>query len=401
MSSINNCLNSYYPATTKNVPASEKNQAKSISDADATQTASHSYEDTLELQSGNIELGTLRKLDGSTVNDRIVNDPALKEYMANRPALWALMEYEAQHPSKLGPYHLLDGIQARVNGGNGHYMIPAAENLTPEGKALWDNANEEAFQIYLQEQNAAGNTTIEHDFFSSENRDARTGGHNVDEYGYTTLPSGGWYAGNGHAVQTENGFTNPFKPHNIDLDTLISNPFGLQNTIPKPFGSQETEMIFGSHDSVNLPGLTLEERKIFLDRAQSLLEKHGIQDGQGDILNVLEHSFSFKINSSKSGKNLYEIYFDQTKSILSLEDFEKVKEIFSSDNTLQALAAKALQNRGGNVDSGRYSIRVTDFEGNALAKDRIIVESKNGHHVEMSVSDFAKLDRKEIAAMLR
>ncbi len=90
---------------------------------------------------------------------------------------------------------------------------------------------------------------------------------------------------------------------------------------------------------------------------------------------------------------------------LTEKTFQAIQDEMFDNAIIRKLFDKSEQVRKGEIEDDtlaqQYSIRVTDFEGNALAKDRIIVESKNGHHVEMSVSDFAKLDRKEIAAMLR
>jgi hypothetical protein len=85
--------------------------------------------------------------------------------------------------------------------------------------------------------------------------------------------------------------------------------------------------------------------------------------------------------------------------------FKAIQEDMYDNATIRRLFEKSESVRKGEMADDtlaqKYSIRVTDFEGNALAKDRLIVEAKNGNHVEMSVSDFAKLDRRAIAEMLR
>lgn len=75
----------------------------------------------------------------------------------------------------------------------------------------------------------------------------------------------------------------------------------------------------------------------------------------------------------------------------------------AKDDTLTGLLRKATDTKNGllpdTTQDQRYEIKVTDQNGVALAKDRIMLESATGKQITMNVDEFTRLGRSEIAAM--
>lgn len=162
-----------------------------------------------------------------------------------------------------------------------------------------------------------------------------------------------------------------------------------ENT-PNP--STDPVISFWSKDSVNLPGLTLTQRKTFLETAQAILNNSGIDVFNGNTLEILEQSFVFRTQNGQT-----EIYLDQIKSGLSQEDHERLKTLLSNNKTLSSLAEISMKNRGNPSNTGNYRIGVTDAEGNVLEQDQLRLEV-NDKSVLLSAQQYQKMSRAEIIA---
>jgi hypothetical protein len=147
-------------------------------------------------------------------------------------------------------------------------------------------------------------------------------------------------------------------------------------------------------------GLTLEERDLFWSEVQKMLNRYGI------TFDARYEEYGY-VSSDTPGCNTKFIekgtwtWYNDTVDQLTLRAINK--EIYDNE-VISGLLTKNEKVLKGEIPDDtlaqQYSIRVTDKDGNALAKDQIIIESKNGNQLQMSVSDFVKLGRKEITAML-
>ncbi|MGL6197121.1 MAG: hypothetical protein ACRC2T_20110 [Thermoguttaceae bacterium] len=141
-----------------------------------------------------------------------------------------------------------------------------------------------------------------------------------------------------------------------------------------------------TQDRVGLIGLTLEERKFFLDGVQQILDENNIDENA----RVLRYGGGITGPSWVDGKSGY---------------LDNVMELIKENQGLMDLMLKS-----GNVKAGRtsndtlfqeYRILVTDKSGNKLPGDQIIIESGNSQkQLQMSVEEFKNLDRTKITAML-
>jgi hypothetical protein len=268
---------------------------------------------------------------------------------------------------------------------------------------------QEFFDEYLQTQKNAGKKIIESSALSND----LLNGNTVDEYGYSISMSNGWVVGNGYAIQNPTGdMPSPPMKHSavrgqdglyyygfsgaryIDPSLLKQNRNNVTVDIPKSI--TDSVISFWSKDSVNLPGLTLNQRKTFLETAQLILNNSGIKNHYADnspyTLEALEQSFVF---SKKDGQT--EIYLDQIISGLSQEDHEKLKTLLSNNKTLSSLAEISMKNRGNPSNTGSYRIFVTDSQGNVLEQDQLRLEVSN-KSVQMSAQQYQNMSRAEIIA---
>jgi uncharacterized protein YehS (DUF1456 family) len=305
--------------------------------------------------------------------------------------------------------------QSRVTGSGYSGSIVSSPTLDPELEAQMNRAYEanfrsyqEFFDEYLQTQKNAGKKIIEHSALGND----LLNGNTVDEYGYTMGMSNGWLVGNGYAIQNPTGDmpSPPPKPSVVrGQDGMYYYGFGYiepsmlkrsrgatlitENTANSP---TDSVVSFWSKDSVNLPGLTLTQRKTFLQTAQSILNNSGIKNHYADnspyTLDVLEQSFVFL---EKDGQT--EIYLDQIISGLSQEDHEKLKSLLSNNKTLSSLAEISMKNRGNPSNTGSYKIGITDAEGNVLERDQLRLEV-SGLFALMTTQQYQNMSRAEIVA---
>lgn len=359
--------------------------------------------------------------------------PSVREYIENRPELRKLLSNH--EPARV---NLMVQLGLREEGIS--YSRTATEKDL-YGEILvkqYKNANEESFGLYLQAQKEAGKTILEHPFLDSDIlRSIKQG--SVDEYGYGMAVPESWDVGRGIAVQNPVGNyieEYPDSPTKPGADGLFHYPCYFEDFSAAPtldysdpnqtggttitpideFGNpvgesrfyvaatprEETTdpvLSFHSTDSVYLPGLTLDERKTFIDLAQTLVNRSGLKDSGGKPLDVLDQSFVFLKRKNDSGSEVLDIYFDQVQSRLSTEDHEKLKNLFSNDKTLSSLAEKSLKTRGNPSRAGDYSVSVTDLEGNALFGDRLRLES-NGKSVVVTMEDYRNMSRSQVISYI-
>jgi hypothetical protein len=264
---------------------------------------------------------------------------------------------------------------------------------------------QEFFDEYLQTQKNTGKKIIEHSAFSND----LLIGNTVDEYGYNIIAkSDGWAIGNGYAIQNPDGDPPPppKKPSVVrGQDGMYYYGFYIDPSMLKhsrvatlitenatPNSPTDTVISFWSKDSVNLPGLTLTQRKNFLETTQAILNNSGINVFNGNTLEVLEQSFVFRTQNGQT-----EIYLDQIKSGLSQEDHERLKTLLSNNKTLSSLAEISMKNRGNPSNTGNYRIFITDSKGNVLEQDQLRLEA-NGQSALASVQQYEKMTRAEIIA---
>jgi hypothetical protein len=307
--------------------------------------------------------------------------------------------------------------QARVTGSGYSESIVSSPRPDPELEAQMNRSYEanfrsyqEFFDEYLQTQKNAGKKIIESSALSND----LLNGNTVDEYGYSIVnKSNGWAIGNGYAIQNPEGEM-PYPPRKPSVvrgqDGRYYYGFGYiepsmlkrsrgatlitENTTP--YSPTDSVISFWSKDSVNLPGLTLTQRKTFLETAQAILNNSGIKNYSADnspyTLEVLEQSFVFRTQNGQT-----EIYLDQIKSGLSQEDHERLKTLLSNNKTLSSLAEISMKNRGNPSNTGSYRIYITDAEGNVFEQDQLRLEV-NGQSVLASVQQYEKMTRAEIIA---
>ncbi|MGL6196388.1 MAG: hypothetical protein ACRC2T_16350 [Thermoguttaceae bacterium] len=201
----------------------------------------------------------------------------------------------------------------------------------------------------------------------------------IDEYGYNSQPP---------AVIAEQ--PGSFIPMNIAyvIDERNEIHQVAMKSAPLPHNTIETK------DWVNLPGLTLDERKTFLDGVQKLID----QNGYGLDARYLRYSGAAEFPDINSA---HEDIWGRIDPATAVKLSKKITE----EPNLVDLLQKSVDSRIGeglySPTTQEYSIKVTDSEGNRLANDEIIIISGNGQkQVQMSVKDYDNLDRKQITEML-
>lgn len=162
-----------------------------------------------------------------------------------------------------------------------------------------------------------------------------------------------------------------------------------------------------SHDSVGLYGLSLDERKSFLDNVQELIDKSGLD------LNARKLQF---IGSNGSQQNAVDgviagvvvTYGGQFQTEEWASQLQKLGNMISSDRELMQLMQKSYDFTSGKSwgeiakKDHEYTLKIVDNNGNRLADDQLIIESGNGtKQLQMSLEEFEQLDRKQITELLQ
>lgn len=212
---------------------------------------------------------------------------------------------------------------------------------------------------------------------SSENSYGVSSSPIIDEYGYGSQPPA-------RIMERPGMFTSKNIAFEIDSNNEIHQV--VMQSAPISSNAIETK------DWVNLPGLTLDERKTFLDGVQDLINENGYElDAR--YLRYSGYPGAPDINSAHEdiwGKCDYEAAF-------------KLSKMIADDSTLVGLLRKSADAQNG-ISTNRtqeYSITVVDATGKRLPDDQIYINSGDGSKkIQMSVEDFSKLDRKQITERL-
>ncbi|MGL6194574.1 MAG: hypothetical protein ACRC2T_07090 [Thermoguttaceae bacterium] len=253
-------------------------------------------------------------------------------------------------------------------------LSKSQKNWDENPLSRWDyNTGAEAFQGHDIMQWMTDNTDVRSIMIDGKNR--VYGSQPIDEYGYS------YKAPADYQARPEQGVG---KRLGVIVDEAY---FQVLDSGPKvDLTPSAPSTMLDTQDRVGLQGLTLEERKTFLDGVQNILDENNID------LNSRELRYGGGSNAPSwvSGSNGY---------------LDNVMSLIQENKGLMDLMLKS-----GRVQAGRttneataqeYSIKVTDNQGNKLPSDQIIVASGDGQkQLQMSVEQFKQLDRLAITSML-
>ncbi|MGL6196882.1 MAG: hypothetical protein ACRC2T_18875 [Thermoguttaceae bacterium] len=189
-----------------------------------------------------------------------------------------------------------------------------------------------------------------------------------------------------------------------------------------------------SRDAVALKGLTLEERKFFLERVQKLMDENEIEIFSDKKVTALDLGYSgshSKLQENKVDIDGINIYFkglwigcdpkskdyanqqydfgscSPSSNSQGLNEIKKLGQLIAADTQLMDLIKKssdahdAQSALGSPKQTHEYTISILDNTGKRLPDDQIYVRSGNGNRqIKMSVKEFTQLDRKQITEML-
>ncbi|MGL6194573.1 MAG: hypothetical protein ACRC2T_07085 [Thermoguttaceae bacterium] len=267
-----------------------------------------------------------------------------------------------------------------------------------------------AMDNYIKMQQDAGKNIVQHNFLTTESLDKNTG--KVDEYGYMLFGPESWVMGRGVAVQNPTHFMPAeykqsmmnipgqglFYVNILESDLEQMTPFVPTDINGQPvYNKSDSELKIKSVDVCQLGGLTLNERKLFLDTVQTILDKSGIKDENGNSLNSRGLTYDYWTTPNANGKQtMVGIDFHQSVKIAE-SDRQEIVKLLSANQTLVSLVQEPA-NYAGNVPSlGGYSISLTDKNGVALPENQLIVKSGDSNkQVQMSIDEFSKLNREQI-----
>ena len=311
--------------------------------------------------------------------------------------------------------------------------------------ASWDDYNAKQAEDYKESQIAAGKTAFVNDYLKNTLGDSAW---RVDEYGFAIQPqnSEGWRFSNGVAVYNPSekfpaefmddiAFQkliqnlDKYNPNGEDYFYVSSSEFAVgystdsngritggvfrlsgsislqpmyqeRNPINEPILHENAQpngtFHFTTKDAASLGGLGLSERKTFFDTVQSILNKSGVRDDQGKILDARQMRYDCR-PIPLGGPDDYFVgldFFSLHALGVSSDDWFKINEILTANSTLKSLGKKAYQTRNAQGE-GAYKIFMTDTSGNLLAKDQIRLEA-NGKSAIISNEDYSKMGRANV-----
>jgi len=207
----------------------------------------------------------------------------------------------------------------------------------------------------------------------------------VNEYGFAiSMP--GSYAGAGisyQSYQTTTLYTPP-------LYNVISGKYDKQPEVHVPIlgldGGQTYSPEIQFRSVLGLDGMSLDDRKLFLDKVQTIL--NDVMPG----MDARQLSYSTGQRTEADVKNNT---FSLTLDVawLSSEQRNTIEDALNKDGQLRAMKLKA--DASGNKAQGELSMSVLDAQGNALAKDQIRLTA-GGKSVTTSVDTIKDLDYSQI-----
>ena len=220
----------------------------------------------------------------------------------------------------------------------------------------------------------------------------------ADEYGYVSQPPARI---SDNYMQFKPGGSGPIEARWSLLDVKNGRPmpgtewveyqYRTANPTKPPIPENQIE----SKDWCNLTGLTLDERKSFLDEVQKII------DANGYGMNARQISYS----SIGGLPNLQAADFAAFGELDRKNGGELIFMI-AKDSNLMNLLAKSTAVRSGilpnTTQAQQYTIKVTDKDGNRLDDNQIIVVAGDGsgRELQISVDQYNELGRKGITELL-
>ncbi|MGL6194571.1 MAG: hypothetical protein ACRC2T_07075 [Thermoguttaceae bacterium] len=264
----------------------------------------------------------------------------------------------------------------------------------------WNNDVTSRFQLQQGAESLQG-----HDLFKNFAEKLVPGLSMVDEYGYTnTLP----------ATAKEPPGSLPIAADAMRLRGTLTFSDGRVldydnmswEEVQKHMTPSSSKPEAASFDSVGLYGLSLDERKSFLDSVQQLIDKNGLELNARDLKYI--GSNGSQDNAVKGiVSNVVASFGNQFQSEQFGGQLQKLGDLISSDRSLVQLMQKSYDFTTGKSwdeiakKDHEYTLKVVDNAGNRLANDQLFIESGNGQkQLQMSVEQFKQLDRLAITAML-
>lgn len=140
-------------------------------------------------------------------------------------------------------------------------------------------------------------------------------------------------------------------------------------------------------DALGLSGMSLDDRKLFLDTVQNIL------DDVAPGLDVRQLKFTTGyLNADDMKNNIRSLTLDVAGGPIA-EQRAIIEEALNTNRSLYEMKAKA--DASSNKSVGEYTISVVDAAGNALAKNEIILSSGN-KSVLTTVDTIKDMDHKQI-----
>ncbi|MGL6195042.1 MAG: hypothetical protein ACRC2T_09500, partial [Thermoguttaceae bacterium] len=243
-----------------------------------------------------------------------------------------------------------------------------------------------------------------------------TGIWNVDEYGMSfSVPGVESYYSNGTMWKAPE--TQPVEVVQYDVN-------GKEISRGPYVDTQPIDLTIKSVDQVGLGSMSLDNRKTFLDRLQTLIDQsdspalHGMK---ATSLH-LEGVFISK-NADPNVQDRPDLFYDENLRTFyvtanrnhdfSPESMSEIEKLINSDSVLQGMYKETYvrdrlgyENSVGTSNLGypesrdNFSIKITDENGNRLANNELIV-SLDSKELRMTVEQYKSKDRKEIVDLVR
>ncbi|MGL6226784.1 MAG: hypothetical protein ACRC10_09190 [Thermoguttaceae bacterium] len=268
----------------------------------------------------------------------------------------------------------------------------------------WDTWNNDVTSRFQLQQGAEA--LQGHDLFKSVAAKMVSGQSMVDDYGYTNLlpmrakESPGSLPLAADAVRLRGTFT--FSDGRV-LDYENMSWEEVQKRMnPSSSGAEAVSL-----DSVGLYGLSLDERKSFLESVQQLIDKNGLELNARDLQYIAGNGS--QENAVKGiVSEVVARFGNQFQSEQLASPLQQLSDLISADRGLVQLMQKSYNFTTGKSwddiakKDYEYTLKVVDNAGKRLAEDQLIIESGDGQkQLRLSVAEYQQLDRKAITELLR
>ena len=333
------------------------------------------------------------------------------------------MDYESASPKEQNLINWAKRVFAVHQWERANDFSFSSNPSTPEGKKAYNDMLLKAMQEGVQPLHGfrgslnrvegtdwmiadGAEALIGHEILSMfENTDSKFGTQagQVNEYGFTVSLPGSYQGTNYHTISltiatlqsetfrkvandveilwhTQGANPNKFvKPADIPTANIKAPILGLD-------GGQTYSPEINFTDALGLDGMSLGDRKLFLDMTQKILDE--VMPG----MDARQLKFSTGQRTAADVKNNT---FSLTLDVawLSIEQRNTIEEALNQDRQLFEMKHRA--DMSGNKGQGEFTISVLDAQGNALAKDqvRLIAGDKS---VITSVDNIKDLDHSQM-----